>query len=199
MPAPCSRPGGATTTKAGHTRSSDGWRPGNMPEPSPDRPATALRSLGPPRGRLLPPNSMKAQITKGLSLWLDAKRGSRQANFSTALDLSLLASLSTCTAFAAASWVTVGVCDDACALTPNYRARAVTIVTRAIGVVVILYLLDCACRLAGKAVTPPVSALPAFACRSLHADVDLVDFAGERVVAFLVGERHIGFVVHTDA
>jgi len=49
-----------------------------MPAPYPERPATALRSLEAPRGRLLPYTSTKAQITIGLSLWLDEIRGSRQ-------------------------------------------------------------------------------------------------------------------------
>lgn len=45
------------------------------PAPSADPSATALRSPGIRRRRLLPTTQTEAQINPGLSLWLDEKRG----------------------------------------------------------------------------------------------------------------------------
>jgi hypothetical protein len=57
-----------------------------MPAPYPQRPATALRSLEAPRGRLLPYTSTKAQISIGLSLWLDEISGSRQSRLNQVME-----------------------------------------------------------------------------------------------------------------
>lgn len=52
-----------------------------MQKRSPDRSAGPLRWLGAALTGLLPTPTTPAQITKGLSLWLDEKRGSRHALF----------------------------------------------------------------------------------------------------------------------
>ena len=49
----------------------------STPAPSPATPAGALRTLTAPRAGLLPTANTKDQITAGLSLRLDEKRGSR--------------------------------------------------------------------------------------------------------------------------
>ena len=55
-----------------------GWlTPRPMQKRSPDRSAGPLRWLGAALTGLLPTPTTPAQITKGLSLWLDEKRGSR--------------------------------------------------------------------------------------------------------------------------
>jgi hypothetical protein len=77
-PAPCSKTGGATSTRCGLTRASATSLPPTTPALFPERTAGALRTPTTPRAGLLPAAIIKVQINSGLSLWLDEKWGSGQ-------------------------------------------------------------------------------------------------------------------------